>query len=238
MSFGIELAFILFFGAFTQAMVGFGYGAVFIGLVALMFPLDQVILLSFVYAVPIQFSLVMLTIRYRLGWDAIQLALIGIVGLPIGIYTFSKVNIQFLETLFGLFLIISAVISVFDRVRFSNSRLVLYAVGIFSGFLGALFGSSGPFVSLYLLANRDLKRCHHIFILNIIFLVISCTLVSYYWWHGKYHFVDATLAGYGIFFAVIGTLLGYFTGAIFSYKWYRWIVLSVIFLMGVMFLVK
>ena len=63
MSFGIELAFILFFGAFTQAMVGFGYGAVFIGLVALMFPLDQVILLSFVYAVPIQFSLVMLTIQ-------------------------------------------------------------------------------------------------------------------------------------------------------------------------------
>ena len=238
MIFSIELAVILFVAAFTQAVVGFGYGAVFIGLMALFFPLDQVILLSFVYAIPIQFSLMMFTIRYRLGWDGIQLALVGIIGLPIGVYLFSIVNVDFLELLFGLFLILSVAISVFDRVRFSNSRLVLYCVGIFSGLLGALFGSSGPFVSLYLLSNRDLKRIHHIFILNIIFFVISCLLFSYYWWHGDYHFINGSLAGYGIIFAIIGTVLGYLFGGIFSYQWYRRIVLSMIFMMGIIFLVK
>ncbi len=238
MVFGFELAVILFVGAFTQAMIGFGYGAVFIGLMALMFPLDQVILVSFVFAVPIQFILMMLTIRYRLGWDAIQLALIGAIGLPIGIYMFSVVNISILEILFGLFLIISVCISIFDRIRFSNSKVIFYGVGIFSGFLGALFGSSGPFVSLYLLTNRSLNRFHHIFTLNIIFLVISCTLLFYYGWQGSYDFINSEFVGYGTIFAVMGTILGYLFGSIFSYQWYRRIVLLVIFLMGVIFLVK
>ena len=67
--FGIEFLIILFISAFIQAAIGFGYGAVFIGICALMMPLDQVILMSFVFE---PFSLIAIakaSIRFMLFYS-------------------------------------------------------------------------------------------------------------------------------------------------------------------------
>ena len=166
--FGIEFLIILFISAFIQAAIGFGYGAVFIGICALMMPLDQVILMSFVFGPLIQLILVLLTVRYRLSWDGVSLALLCLIGLPVGMALFVWLDVTVLQLLFGCFLMLSSMISFSGRQLFSSNRKIFYCVGVFSGVLAGLFGSSGPFISLYLLTNPKLKRENHIFIMNMI----------------------------------------------------------------------
>ena len=232
--FGIEFLIILFIAAFIQAAIGFGYGAVFIGICALMMPLDQVILMSFVFGPLIQLLLILITIKYRLSWDGLMLALLALIGVPVGVVLFNHLDIKMLQLLFGLFLMGTSVLSFSGRQLFSANRSVFYGIGAFSGVLAALFGSSGPFISLYLLTRPELKRVNHIFILNMVFFVLGVVLFAWYFWQGQYDFLTQGTVLKGLFSAVLGTLLGYFFGGYFSNQVYRRLVLMVIFLMGVL----
>ena len=113
---GIEFLLILFFSSFLQAALGFGFGAVFIGLCAMMMPIDQVIMLSFVFAPAIQLILVLFTMKYRLSFDGIKLALLGLVGFPFGMLAFNNIDVGLLQILFGVFLILSSMIFLFGKL--------------------------------------------------------------------------------------------------------------------------
>ena len=222
--FGIEFLIILFIAAFIQAAIGFGYGAVFIGICALMMPLDQVILMSFVFGPLIQLLLILITIKYRLSWDGLMLALLALIGVPVGVVLFNHLDIKMLQLLFGLFLMGTSVLSFSGRQLFSANRSVFYGIGAFSGVLAALFGSSGPFISLYLLTRPELKRVNHIFILNMVFFVLGVVLFAWYFWQGQYDFLTQGTVLKGLFSAGLGTLLGYFLVGIFRIRciggWY------------------
>ena len=169
MEFDILWGLLCFVAAFTQAVIGFGYGGIFIGVGAFLLPIDQVIVLSFIFACIIEIILVIASAKYGHVKEALQLAGLGLLGLPIGMSIFYWIDVQVLQLLFGVFLVLCAVISFFNQRPLPIHNGVKATVGIGSGVLGALFGASGPFIALYLLTRPELKRHHHILIFCVFF---------------------------------------------------------------------
>ena len=229
-----ELIWILFFASFIHAMVGFGYGPIFIGLMSLFLPLNQVILISFLFGPVVTMIMIFLTFNRALVWYACRLLFFGCIGLPMGYFIFLHLNINVLQILFGLFLMGSVVLTVFGRHYIS---LNIQTAGICSGIFGVLFGSSGPFLSLYLM-SKSFERRDYLFVLNLVFFILGVCILAFYVWDDQYtldHLKWGVQGCLGIFF---GTGLGMLIGRAFSTQWHRRLVLVGIFMMGFMLMIN
>lgn len=226
-----------FVAAFTQAVIGFGYGGIFIGVGAFLMPLDQVIVLSFIFACIIEIILVVLTVKYGHIKEALTLAGLGLIGLPIGMRIFYWIDVEVLQLIFGIFLVLCSVISFLNQRSLPNHKSVTVTVGVGSGVLGALFGASGPFIALYLMTRPELKRQHHILILNTIFLLLSAVLTMINVQMGSYDDIGLHFIAQAGAVIAAGTMMGYIMGNRISDRLYRKVVLIVILVMGIMLIV-
>ena len=101
----VELTVIVFIAAFTQAVLGFGFGLIFVSLGCLFFSAKEMIPLSFLMGLFMDAILVASTYKDRPKKKIMDMVLMGILGAPIGVIMFFKLNTVVLEPILGVFLI-------------------------------------------------------------------------------------------------------------------------------------
>ena len=92
--------------------------------------------------------------RY-IHWPVVQWLVPGsILGAVIGAYTFTRLNLEWLQVVIGLFLVTYVLQHRFSRIRFdfSMERYWFLPIGLTISFLSGLVGATGPVLNPFLLA--------------------------------------------------------------------------------------
>ena len=141
---------VIIFIAYTiKGLSGFGSGLVAMPLLALIFPITFIVpamgLLSYIGTVIQSISL-----RKHAVWrDILPLLPFSLLGIVTAIWLLVSVNEKMLTMALGIFIFSYAVYSLF-LVEPSGSRRWAIFAGSLGGFVGALFGTGGPFYVFYL----------------------------------------------------------------------------------------
>lgn len=148
--------------AFAQAvyvLFGFGSGLIALGLLALVFPsVQDVVVVILLTALPAEIF-VAWTSRRQIAWR--QVALIGagvVAGVPVGTWILRAGRADFLIVLLGAFLIVTgaAFLALPAHWRVRWPRWTAPPVGLLGGVLSGMFGTGGPPVIIwYRLAGAD-----------------------------------------------------------------------------------
>ena len=223
---------IIFLGAFTQSLTGFGIALV---AMALLPPLLGLPIASpLVAGISLALEALML-VRYREAlkinsiWRVLAASLIGA---PLGVYFLSRINENIALFLLGL------VISGYALYALTGFRLPelghpiwAWAAGLVSGMLGGAYNTSGPPVVIYGNCRRwdagEFKSN-----LSGFFLFNSIMVVTSHLWSGHYT-ADVTRI---LWFALPAMLLGFFAGQTLD-RWispemFRKMVLAVLVALG------
>jgi hypothetical protein len=148
--------------AFAQAvyvLFGFGSGLIALGLLALVFPsVQDIVVVILLTALPAEIF-VAWTSRREIAWR--QVALIGagvVAGVPIGTWILRAGQANFLIVLLGAFLIVTgaAFLALPSHWRVRWPHWTAPPVGLLGGVLSGMFGTGGPPVIIwYRLAGAD-----------------------------------------------------------------------------------
>ncbi len=226
--FSVELAVIVFIAAFTQAVLGFGFGLIFVALGCLLFPAKEIIPLSFFMGLFMDAMLVVSTYKYRPKKKILELVVMGILGAPIGVMMFFKLNAAIFEPILGVFLFLAVVILYLKKLSIPHNQLTRSVSGFITGVLGALFGVAGPFISIFLLSDRSLSRKQNIFVMNIYFVGITFVAFMAYIFKGAYSDLGVIHGGILLLITVLGSVVGLSFGHRLSKNWYRYCVYALI----------
>lgn len=166
------------------------------------------------------------------------------IGIPsvffvlLGAYLSNMFNSQLLEMILALFLIlISAVLFIFKKLVFRPTLFNSITGGSLSGFTAGLLGTGGAIRGLTL-AAFDLGKDTFIATSAAIDLGIDFSRSIVYWLNGYMHRHDLYLVPILITVGFTGTYLGKRILAYFSEKQFKSVVLVLIFVIGVVTLIK
>jgi uncharacterized protein len=131
---------------------GFGSGLIAVGILALMFPdLQDVVVLLLLVNLPAE-VLVVARSRREIAWRRTGAISAGVaVGVPIGAYVLKTGSPGVVLTVLGIFLVAVGVVLVFlrDGIRVAWPRWSGPPVGLVGGVLTGLFGTGGPPLIIY-----------------------------------------------------------------------------------------
>ncbi len=153
-----QLSFILF--AFVVAYIirgvtGFGSGLIAIPLMSLVLPVTVVVpfigLIDFIAAAGHSFKY-----RKKVVWaDLLPLLPFSFIGVGSALYIIHTVDADSLKTALALFILLYGSYALFSQPsKKLVSQLWCIPAGLFGGFIGALFGTGGPFYVMYFHARK------------------------------------------------------------------------------------
>ena len=235
--FSLELMLIVFIAGFTQAILGFGFGLIFVSLGALFFSAKEVIPLSFFMGLFMDLFLVFNTYRYRPNKKIFDLVLMGIIGAPIGVFMFYIINPEVFEPILGAFLIFAIIILFLNKVTIPHTRFARIFAGFFTGVVGALLGVSGPFISIFLLSDRTLSRQQNIFVMNLYFIGITFVAFMVYVLSGAYRDLGVMNGVMLLSATAMGAITGLLIGQRLPKRWYRYCVYGMILVSAVFLII-
>ncbi|MGA0241428.1 MAG: sulfite exporter TauE/SafE family protein [Candidatus Marinamargulisbacteria bacterium] len=234
MSFTATLALIIFFSGFSQSVIGFGFGLIFVSFASALFPINEVIPFSFLLGAVIDIILSLMTYRHRPKHRSSFgiLMVSGMLGAPIGVWLFYTLTAPILQTILGIFLIIISGIMI-QKKQSKGDRyphpIWPPAMGFSTGILGGLFGVAGPFLSIYLMATGSFKRSEIIFILNVFFTGMVMSSLTIYYAYGAYETIHLPTLLKSIITLCLGIGMGTVFGHVLSQKIYlRLVIWSVL----------
>ena len=179
-------ALVIFFGAFTQSLTGFGIGLVTMAVLPSLLGLQTASPLVALAGTVLE--LIML-IRYResLQLKSIwRLAAAATLAVPLGVYLLGQVNEQIALFILG---IIIAGYAVYALIGFHLPQLShpawAWLLGGLGGMLGGAYNTAGPPVIIY---GNCRRWSPQEFKSNLagFFIVNSLIVVSAHWWSGNY----------------------------------------------------
>mgnify|MGYP001766638996 CR=1 FL=1 len=143
----------------VYVLLGFGSGLIALGLLALIFPaLQDVVVLILVISLPAELWVVW-GARRRVRWREIALIGAGIVaGVPLGAWVLKQGEANALLAILGWFLIATGLtfLALPAHRAVTWPRWIAPPVGLAAGFLSGMFGTGGPPVIIYYrLSNAD-----------------------------------------------------------------------------------
>lgn len=177
---------VIFFGAFTQSLTGFGIGLVTMAMLPALLGLHAATPLVALAGAVLEATML---IRYHesLQVKSIwQLLVASTLAIPFGLYFLAQLNEQIALFLLGLTLASYAVYALIG-FRLPELRHPSWAwlLGVISGMLGGAYNTSGPPVIIYGNCRRwspqEFKSN-----LSGFFIVNSLIVVSTHWWSGNY----------------------------------------------------
>ncbi len=170
---------VVFLCDLVYLLLGFGAGMLAVGMLAAILPeLRDVVVVLLVLMFPVE-AWVVTRARHEIRWRGVGAILIGVaVGVPLGSWALETLDTGWL--LWGLSLFLMAAGGTFlflpDRARLSWPRIAAPVVGLFSGFLSGLFGTSGPPLAVYFHLGRfDKSRFRG----NMMAVFLAMTLVRF-----------------------------------------------------------
>ncbi len=175
-------ALVLAFAQAVYVLFGFGSGLIALGLLALVFPsVQDVVVMILVVSLPAELWVVW-TSRRRIAWREVALIGAGMVaGVPLGAWILRRGEAGFLIVLLGAFLVATglAFLALPEGRRVVWPRWTAPPVGLLGGLLSGMFGTGGPPVIIwYRLAGAD-KSAFRANLMAIWMLVTLTRLPAY-----------------------------------------------------------
>ena len=156
----LSLAFaglVLFLAYLVRGIAGFGSGLIAIPLLALVFPLQQVVpvvvFLDFVGSASQG-----IRNRDKIAWrEQLPLVPFTFAGVAAGLTLLTLAAATALGQAFGVFVIVYAVYQLLPLPPLPGWRILVVPFGFLGGFVGTLFGTGGPFYVIYF-SLRSLEK--------------------------------------------------------------------------------
>ena len=147
----LVISIICFCGAFVQALIGFGYAVFVTPLVALVLGPKVAIAFSIVTSTITSYLLFFQRGAYSELRNVSLLALIAVLGTPIGIYFLFYFNEDLLRFLISIAIFISAFVTLrkSNIGKRSDSNVIKFFVGLLSGIMRGTVSMGGPPVVIY-----------------------------------------------------------------------------------------
>lgn len=141
---------------FLTGMTGFGFSVLSVPLLLLLYAPREVVVVA-LCLVPLTSALLLLTpaLRGSLEWRLFAaLTMCSLVGLPIGLWIFSRFDPMWVNGLVGVALVAFAWFGLFGDKDWSARHAWVVPSGILGGILATSTGLSGPAVAMYVHGRR------------------------------------------------------------------------------------
>ena len=232
------LCFISFLAGFIQGLTGFGIMLVALPLMVLFIDIKTAIpllvLLGFVINIMLLFQLA----KYFDKKKWLPLFVTALPGIPIGIYILKNVETRPLEILLGVVILVTATVTWISKNPDKELKKIWgYVAGFIAGLLGGSIGAPGPpvviYTSLQPWAKQEIKSTMVAF-----FTLGGIGIIIFYFFNGFFTKEVLHSFQYCVFPLVFGVLAGVFLFNRIDEGIYRRIVHLLLFILGIMMLLK
>lgn len=202
------IAVVMLFAYIIKGMAGFGSGLIAVPILAIFLPLTMVVpmlgLISYSGTVIQSYQL-----RKQVNWhDCLIVLPFSIAGVILALWVFKTVDLIWLNKALAVFIISYALISLLPDKKQIHDRRWAIPSGFFAGFVGALFGTGGPFYVIYL-KLRKLNKMAFRATIAMIFLFDGAIRITGYGFTGFYSQELLMLALLSFPLLLIGLFLGH-----------------------------
>ena len=189
----LAIAVILIFGSFIQSVVGFAFGLVSIPLLV-------------VVGIPIQYAIAcVLTatfVQSLLGvkrlWSDIDMPSVLYAGItralfvPIGVLLMNELTLlepRLIKVIIGCFVLFIVILEISAHKKFSQelstSKYVSFSAFALSGFCSGAVGMGGPFLVVWLMAQRWSSKRSRAFLFSTFTFIVPVQLFILYFFYGR-----------------------------------------------------
>jgi len=178
---------VLFFAYFIRGIAGFGSALISVPLLAIFFPVSQVVpligLLDWLASVSQG-----LPNRRLIRWpDLLPLLPFTVLGVSTGLYLHTVLTPASLLFALSIFILLYAVYALLPLPPLHGGRWLAGPAGLLGGTVGALFGTGGPFYVIYLTLRQPDKTEFRttiatIFVVDGLCRIVGFSLAGFYTW--------------------------------------------------------
>jgi uncharacterized membrane protein YfcA len=224
---------IVLIAGFIQGLTGFGLSIVAIPFLLLLFPLQEIVP-SIVVLALLTNSLVLVPARREVQFKQFKLLVVmGILFMPVGVYSLRYLNPDYLQLCFGILITVFSLMLILNKTFPIKREKIGYTIaGAFSGFLNGSLSLSGPPVVLFL-SNQGVKKETFRANLTLYFLILNVIAIAIFSAVGM---LNAVIFERVLFLApalVIGVLSGIKASTKIKDKAFRMFVLLMLIISGV-----
>jgi len=176
---------VLFFAYFIRGIAGFGSALIAVPLLAIFFPVSQVVPLVVLWDWVASVSQG-LPHRRQIRWpDLLPLLPFTAIGVASGLYLHRVLAPSSLTLALAVFVLLYAVYALLPLPPLHGGRGFAAPAGLFGGMVGSLFGTGGPFYVIYL-TLRQLSKTEFrttvatIFVIDGFCRIVGFSLAGYY----------------------------------------------------------
>jgi len=235
----------VFLGWLVQGFIGFGSGIVSTILLVLFFDMKEIIISLSVTALVGTFLLAVKSYRGKFFLNqSIPILTLSFLGAFVGSLMLDKLNLKFVEFVFGFVVLISGVYDfLYQKGKIkslivNNQKLFLFITGFFGGIMSGLIGASGPIHVLYF--NQVIKdKEHYKFVVSFIFAVLNVERIFFYLLNEN---LRVNFNEYILIYGIPATIVGMYVGDTLSKKidtqLFKELVSISISLAGLFFIIK
>jgi uncharacterized membrane protein YfcA len=234
----VASAVIIAVASFVMGLAGFGIGLVALAFLPFVMSPVVAIVLTTLYA--LVFSIVIVVpLRREIEPVRLMQLLIGtVVGTPLGVWGLAMLPPTVINRLIGIVLI---VITAIEWRRFRPRALTApgwgYGAGALAGVLGGAVGTPGPPVIVYAAAQAWSPRAVKANLLAF-FIVNQAVILAGYWWANLLDAETLRLAAWLALPALVGVVAGVALFYRIDARRFRQVVYGVLFLSGIVLLVR
>jgi uncharacterized membrane protein YfcA len=155
---------ITFCSSLIQGIAGFGGALISVPLLTLMIAPGVAVPILVIFGTLTGIFIIFKTFRYIKLNEILLLIIMGIVGIPLGVYTLKVIDANILKLIAGIIIFIAALILMTGyKVRMRNKVLSTVIAGFLSGLLNGSLSMSGPPIVLFFSnqgVNKDYFRAN------------------------------------------------------------------------------
>jgi uncharacterized protein len=230
----------LFAAGIGAELVGFGISAILMSFLPLILPLSTVIPLVAIISLVATGIVAWKTKTIGLSKYLWPLLVGSLVGVPLGLVFLQIISEAVLTLVLGGLLIIYVLFNLFFKGRrfLGAGRIGGLLMGVLAGFFDASFNVSGPLVGMYLLSNDNLSKYENKDLITTYMFLTGLVIVA---GHAIFGRLNREVSYYSLLslpFLFLGIWVGQKLFAKTSSLWVKRIIYAVVFLSGVLILVK
>lgn len=199
---------IIVISSLVQGSVGFGFVLVSAPLLSLFIPLKTLVPLLVNLSLVINLMVIVSAMKDLVLREIWILIVMGIIGIPIGVYGLNTLSPYTLKMLIGVVILITSIAMLAGFKLKTKNKVYTYSfTGLLSGILNGSISMSGPPIVLFL-ANEGYEKDKFRANINAYFIITNIITVIVFSLNGLYTIEIFKYTGLQIISLIIGTLLG------------------------------
>lgn len=229
---------IIFFASAVQGAVGFGFVLIVAPLLTIFHPL-KILVPSFLLFGLVINTMIIFSVKQYISLKEIWiLIMMGILGIPIGVYGLNKLDPEILKFLIGIVILLTSLAMYKGyNLNLKNKTLSFSIAGFISGILNGSISMSGPPIVLFLAnegydKNKFRANTNAYFIITNVITIITLALNGYIT-------IDViTFAGTNLIIIILGTISGIFISKKINEQTFKKAILILLIATGIITSIK